>query len=331
MRVSILAYDGCLAAEVFGLADVLLIANRLARARRPRDAELFEVTVIGARGDSVAAAGGVRLSVRAPDAPCDLLVVPAFDLAGLAEFDGVLGALGPEIALIARAARRGPVAAVCGGTFLLGEAGLLAGRRATTAWAFAAELARRHPAALVDLDALLVRDGPITTTGAFSAAHDLALDLVRQRAGDGLARALGKFTLLDGARTSQAPYLDPRMMARPREGFSQGVVRWLQLRLAEPYSLDGLADAFHVSSRTLLRRFKAETGLTPLEQLQDLRIGRAKELLEATDLSLAQVAEQIGYLDLSTFARLFARKADLTPAAYRRRFRPRPPAVASRG
>lgn len=323
MRVSILAYDGCLAAEIFGLADVLLIANRMARFRRPRDPEPFEVTVIGARGGSVEAAGGVALGVQAPPPACDLLVVPAFDLASLAELDRVLGALGPEIAFIARAARRGPVAAVCGGAFLLGEAGLLAGRRATTAWAFAPELARRHPAGQVELDAMLVRDGPITTTGAFSAAHDLAQDLVRERAGEGLARALGKFTLLDGARSSQAPYLDARMLARPREAFSQGVIRWLQHRLAEPYSLERLAGAFHVSSRTLLRRFKAETGRTPLEQLQDLRVGRAKQLLESTDLSLAQVAEQIGYLDLSTFARLFARKADLTPAAYRRRFRPR--------
>lgn len=323
MRVSILAYDGCLAAEIFGLADVLLIANRIARLQQPRDAEPFQVTVIGVRGDSVQAAGGVRLGVQAPHPACDLLVAPAFDVAGLADIGRVLGGLGPEIAFLARAASRGPVAAVCGGAFLLGEAGLLAGRRATTAWAFAPELARRYPTALIDLDAMLVRDGPVTTTGAFSAAHDLAQELVRERAGDDLARALGKFTLLDGARASQAPYLDARMLAGPREGFSQGIIRWLEARLAEPYSLERLAAAFHVSSRTLLRRFKAETGRTPLEQLQDLRIGRAKHLLESTDLGLAQVAEQIGYLDLSTFSRLFARMADLTPSAYRRRFRPR--------
>ena len=306
---------------MFGLADVLLFANRLAALRRPNEAAPFEVSVISARQGTVTTAGGVGLIAAPALAACDLLVVPAFEVVSAAELDDVLSTLGPEVAFIRHAAARGRVAAICGGAFLLGEAGVLDGRRATTAWAFAGELARRYPAADVLSDALLVRDGPVTTSGAFSAAHDLALALVRERLGEGPARALAKVTLLDVGRTSQAPYLDPRLHVRARDGFSQSVSRWLGQRLAEPYSLDRLAQALNVSSRTLLRRFKAQTGRTPLEHLQDLRIGRAKQLLEASDLGLGEVAREVGYLDLATFTRLFARKAQITPAAYRRRFR----------
>jgi transcriptional regulator GlxA family with amidase domain len=136
-----------------------------------------------------------------------------------------------------------------------------------------------------------------------------------------LARAVARLTLLDGGRDSQAPYIDVRMMARSREPFGLAVTRWLQLRLAEPYSLERLAAAFHVSERTLLRRFKADTGVTPLEHLQALRVDQAQRLLETTGLGLAEVAGLVGYLDVSTFARLFSRRVSVSPAAYRRRFR----------
>jgi transcriptional regulator GlxA family with amidase domain len=318
MRVSILAFDGCLGAEVFGLADLLLIANRIGAGRG--GPAPFEVRVVSVGGGSVDAAGGVRLATRRP-APTDLLVVPAFDLEGGGALDRVLARLAPEVAFLAREGVRTPVAAICGGAFLLAGAGLLDGRRCTTAWAFAAELARRHPSARVEAEALLVRDGPVTTSGAFSAGHDLALQLIREHASDGLARAVARFTLLDGERDSQAPYIDVRMLERARAPFARRVTRWLELRLAEPYSLERLAAAFHVSERTLSRRFKAETGRTPLEQLQDLRVAQARRLLETTGLSLAEVAGQVGYLDVSTFARLFSRRVRVTPAAYRRRLR----------
>jgi transcriptional regulator GlxA family with amidase domain len=316
MRVSILAFDGCLGAEVFGLADLLLIANRLAAGRGGPPP--FEVGVVSVRGSSVDVAGGVRLATRRPR-PTDLLVVPAFDVDAAGALEGVLARLAPEVAFLAAEGAGTPVAAICGGAFLLAAAGLLDGRRCTTAWAFAAELARRYPRAQVEAEALLVQDGPVTTSGAFSAGYDLALQLIGEHASGGLARAVARFTLLDGVRDSQAPYVDVRMLERARPPFARRVTRWLELRLAEPYSLQRLSTAFHVSERTLLRRFKAEAGRTPLEQLQDLRIARARQLLETTGLSLAEVAGQVGYLDVPTFARLFSRRVRVTPAAYRRR------------
>ncbi|ASD26201.1 GlxA family transcriptional regulator [Brevundimonas diminuta] len=322
MRVSILAYDGCLGFEIFGLADLLLVANRISGAARPNSPLPFVVEVIGARSGAVRLAGGASLSVQRAADRTDLLVVPAFDLAGAEGLDDVLDRLSIEIAFIARAGARQPVAGICGGSFLLAEAGLLDGRRATTAWAFAPELARRHPAVRVQHEAMLVRDGDILTSGAISACTDLALDLIRENAGPELARSVGRLGLIDGGRASQAPYVDTALLLQEGEPFSRRVIRRLGSRLSEPYSLNCLAQELHVSDRTLMRRFKRETGRTPLEQLQEMRIERARKLLETTALSIADIAASVSYRDVSTFSRLFTRRTSVTPAAYRRRFRP---------
>ncbi|HEY0333504.1 MAG TPA: helix-turn-helix domain-containing protein [Stenotrophomonas sp.] len=321
MRIAILAYDGCMGAEVLGLSDVLLVANRIQAYRSPDEEPPFSVSIVGACEGSVRLAGGARLSVEAP-LSYDLLVVPAFDFGIDTPMEQTLAGLQAEKALISEAARHRALASICTGSLLLAEAGVLDGRRATTAWAFADQMALRYPKVEVVRDALLVRDGCIVTSGAFTAFGDLALQLIRDRAGASLARAVGRFSLIDGGRDSQAPYLDRRLAAKRHDSFSRSVAEWFEPRLAERYNLGDLAKAFHLSSRTLLRRFNAETGRTPLEMLQDQRVERARRLLEGTSLSVAQIAGQVGYLDVATFSRLFARRTQLTPAAFRRKFRP---------
>lgn len=322
-RITILAYHGCMGMEVFGLCDTLLVANRVAQALEgPAAGPLFEVTVISLSGADVIAAGGLRIGTwRAPRKAPDLLVVPGMELSDRASCLQPLTRLAPETAYIARAFAKGtPVAAVCVGAFILGEAGLLDGRRATTSWLFAADLAQRFPAADVQLSSLLVEDGGVTTTGSFSATFDLAMALVRKAASRKVSRAVARMALLDEPRASQAPYIDSRMLARPSGTFGASVAAWMEQRLAEPYDLTSMAAAFHVSARTLLRRFKAETGSSPLAHLQQARIGKAKLLLESSGHSVAQVTEQVGYGDVATFGTLFKRIVGQPPAEYRRRF-----------
>jgi transcriptional regulator GlxA family with amidase domain len=324
IRIAVLAYEGCMGMEIFGLCDTLLVANRVAQALDGARAEpLFEVAVISLAGEQVGAAGGLRIGTRRPPrkAP-DLLVVPGMELSDRASCLKPLTRLAPEIAFIARSFAKGtPVAGVCVAAFLLGEAGLLDGRRATTSWLFAADLAQRFPAASVDPAALLVEDGGVTTTGSFSGTFDLAMQLIGKTASPKVARAVARMALLDDRRTSQAPYIDTRMLARPAGTFGASVAAWLEQRLDRPYDLGALALAFHVSARTLLRRFKEETGASPLAHLQQARIGKAKLLLESSAMSVAQVTEQVGYGDVATFGTLFKRIVGHSPAEYRRRFR----------
>ena len=322
IRISILAYEGCMGMEVFGLCDTLLVANRVAQALEgAASAPLFEVSVISLTGVGVGAAGGLHIGTRrAPRKAPHLLVVPGMELSDRASCLKPLTRLAPEVAYIARAFAKGtPIAAVCVGAFILGEAGLLDGRRATTSWLFAADLAQRFPSAQVDSSALLVEDGGITTTGSFSATFDLAMHLIRRGASAKVGRAVARMALLDERRASQAPYIDTRMLARPEGTFAASVTAWLEQRLAEPYVLTVLAAAFHVSVRTMLRRFKEETGVSPLVHLQQARIGKAKLLLESTAQSVAQITARVGYGDVATFGTLFKRIVGQSPAEYRRR------------
>jgi transcriptional regulator GlxA family with amidase domain len=329
MKINVLAYDGCMGMEVFGLCDTLLLANRVAQAIRGAAAEpLFDVRVTSLAGGGVLAAGGLTIGTRKYRASQDLLVIPGMDIGDREGCTRPHEKLAAEVKAIARAFARGaPVASMCVGAFLLAEAGLLDGRRATTSWLFAADLARRFPLARVDPAAMLVEDGGVTTTGSFTATFDLAMQLIRRTAAPKEARAVARMALLN-QRGSQAAYVDTSMTAKPSGRFSDNVQSWLGERLAEPYELPALAAAFHVSARTMLRRLKAETGQSPLEYLQGERINMAKRLLESGSLSLAQITERVGYLDVATFSTLFKRLAGQSPAQYRRGFNVRALAAA---
>lgn len=321
MKIDVLAYDGCMGMEVFGLCDTLRLANRVSAAIcGPAAAPLFEVRVTSVEGGTVLAAGDLAIGTHKFRITQNLLVIPGMDIS---DRDGCTRShekLAAEVKTIAQASAYGaPVASMCVGAFLLAEAGLLNGRRATTSWMFTADLARRFPLVRVDPAAIVVEDGGIITTGSFTATFDLAMQLIRQAATPKVARAVERMALLN-RRGSQGAYIDTSMTVKPSGRFSDNVHRWLSERLAEPYDLATLAAAFHVSARTMLRRLKAETGQTPLEYLQGERINLAKRLLESGALGVAQITERVGYLDVATFSTLFKRFTGQSPAQYRRTF-----------
>ncbi len=321
MRIAVLAYEGCMGTEIFGVADVLLIAGHIARAMRGKQLTPFELQVVGLGGRTVQVAGGIPVGVQRPSGTYDLLIVPGLEIRRLDEWSSKLAPLARELAFIRKTFASGvAVASVCVGAFLLGEAGLLSGRKVTTAWLCAAELASRYPEAQLSADAVLLEDGAVITTGAVSSAFDLAIYLVKKILGAEVATATARVALLAGSRASQAPFVDASLLAAPRlPTFSQNVAQWLGARLAQTYDLPGLAQAFHVSPRTLLRRVKFETGHTPLTLLQQARVEKAKQLLVGTAWSLARITEEVGYTDVATFSRLFARWVGESPARYRRR------------
>ena len=157
------------------------------------------------------------------------------------------------------------------------------------------------------------------TAGAMTAHADLTLHVLRRLFGAALARQVGSIMLVDRARTSQRPYMVLRQ--RFDDPLIQRASDWLVSRIAAAVSVEALAEALHVSYRTLHRRFQAAIGMPPLAYLQDLRVEHAKELLESTLLSFEQIVARVGYNDVSAFRRLFVRRAGLSPAQYRQRFR----------
>lgn len=314
-RVGVLGYPGCFASEVYGIPDLLTLADRVGRRTQPG----FETTVMSPRRH-VSAAGGLALSVQ-PMRPVDVLIVPGFDTGAAPSFSAYLSGLGPEADVIrAHGAAGGTVVSVCLGAFVLAEAGLLSGRRATTSWLYAETLARRFPDIEVQAEHLVITEAGVTTAGGFSAMYDVALELIRADQGHDVARSTAQVTLLDDTRESQVPYVDLDLLPQGGGRFAQTVMRHLDQTLMAPYDLAAIAAAAAVSPRTLLRRFAAETGQSPLSYLQGARVRRARHLLETTDLSITAITGRVGYTDQATFTRLFRRHVGVTPSEYRRSF-----------
>ncbi|MEV7192656.1 helix-turn-helix domain-containing protein [Streptomyces sp. NPDC093510] len=323
LRVSVLAYPGCFASEVFGVLDLLTMARHVAAAQGAREPS-WRTSVVSPRR-RVAASGGRGIEVDAVRA-ADVLIVPGFEVCPTLDPGAVLAGLEPEAAVLrAQAQAGGALVSVCVGAFLLAEAGLLGGREATTSWLYADRLARRYPEVRVRAEKLVVSDRGVTTTAAFSAMFDFTLGLIREHDGPGIARSTARIALLDDARSTQSAYVDTALLPAVGRGFSLGVKRWLEQHLRARYDLPALAGEFGVSTRTMLRRFGAETGQTPLAYLHTVRVRRARQLLEMTDRTVASVAAEVGYRDPGAFGALFARHTGRLPGAYRAAFRRREP------
>jgi transcriptional regulator GlxA family with amidase domain len=315
-RVDLLAYDGCFAAELYGVVDLLTVANAVAGPAGP----LFRTRVLSLTGTVALSGGGVLRTDTVQGRRRDELIVPGFECVDPAAVDRHLAGWADEIDYL-RGVRGTAVSAICGGAFLLAGAGLLDGHAATTSWLFAPELARRHPAVDVRAADVVVRDGRVATTGAFSAAYDLAMELVHRHGGPRVARITSRVTLVPATRTTQAPYVEEALLPVSAPSFADDVQAWLRAHLAERYDLAALAAAFHVSTRTMLRRFAAGTGGdSPLDYLQRARVAAARRLLETSALSVREITGLVGYADLATFRRLFATEMGVSPADYRRRY-----------
>ncbi|WP_395298142.1 GlxA family transcriptional regulator [Kitasatospora hibisci] len=321
LRVGVLAYPGCFASEVYGVPDLLAMATHVAAAYGSVQ-PAYETSVVSPRR-RVIASGGSALDVSAVR-PVDVLIVPGFELSPALDLDTTLANLRPEVASIRSQAASGTaVVSICVGAFLVAEAGLLDGREATTSWLFADRFARRYADVRLRRENLVVTDRGVTTTAAFGAMYDFALQFVREHDGPHVARSTARIALVDDARSTQAPYADPALVPTAGREFSLGVKRWLDQNLGARYDLAALAREFHVSTRTLLRRFVAEAGETPLAYLQAVRVRRARHLLEATDRTVAGIAADVGYRDPGTFSGIFARHTGRRPTEYRAQFRRR--------
>ncbi len=211
------------------------------------------------------------------------------------------------------------IAAVCSGTFVLAEAGLLDAKQATTHWMHAEELARRYPAVAVSVPRLYIQDGNIWTSAGTAAGIDLCLELVRHDFGAAVATELAARMVVQPHRDgSQAQYA--RRPALERSARLGDLYDWARQHLADGLSVAGLARRASTSERTLARWFVAETGLTPQQWLHRERLGLARELLETTRLSVDLVAEHSGLGSAANLRSRFRTDLGITPTGYRRAF-----------
>jgi transcriptional regulator GlxA family with amidase domain len=324
-QIVILAYPGVQSLDITGPLEVFTGARQLIEAD-DRCERGYEIRIFSRDGAPLRTSSGLTVTPHAGlrDAPAgiDTLIVPGGHGSREATADRALVAW---IAEAASTARR--TASVCTGAFLLAQTGLLDGRRATTHWAAAEELARRHPAVHVDPEPIFLRDGSIWTSAGVTAGMDLALALVEEDLDRDAALTIARHLVLFLRRPgNQSQFSATLASQQPQREPLREVQRYAMESPAGDLSVEAMATRAHMSPRHFARAFRAETGVTPARYVESVRMETARRRLEDTAEPVAAIAATCGFGTAETMRRVFLRTLGVGPAEYRRRFQRHSPA-----
>lgn len=308
-----------------GLYETFGAFRLLASFEPDLPAEPFAVEIVARERGATRGASGLALTAdRSFDEveSTDVVIVPLMMVEGP---DWVTGRYPRLVDWLRRRHRDGALlCSACTGVLLLAETGLLDGREATLHWAFAPTFRRNFPRVELRTEEVLITAGErqeLVMTGGVMSWHDLALHLIARHVGPTAARAMARLLMLEWHGDGQAPY---RAFA-PRRDHDDGAVLelqdWLRTRHPVANPVEQMVERSGLARRTLERRFRAATGCSPLAYVQNLRVAEARRRLERTDEPVERIGFAVGYENTAFFRRLFKRRTNLTPAAYRRKFR----------
>ncbi len=323
--VAVLAVPESTASTVYGMYEILASAGRdwgLLTHGKPGES-LFRPVIVAVGAAPLLTPGGLRIEPESTLENCpkagivvipDLMVSPEEDLTGRY----------PEETKWLRAhhAGGGVLAAACTGALVLAEAGLLDDKDATTHWAYCEAMARRYPAIRVHPNRALVTsgDGRLILAGGGTSWHDLALFLIARFYGAEEAMRVARLQLIDWHHIGQQPFASLTCNRQVDDAVIARCQQWIAQNYEHDAPVSAMARLSGLAERSFKRRFSRATGMTPLEYVHTLRLEESKHLLEATELPIEAVANEVGYEDNSFFGRMFRRRVGLTPAQYRRRF-----------
>ena len=222
--------------------------------------------------------------------------------------------------ITARYERGVSIAALCTGAFILAETGLLDGRQATTNWIYARLFRRRYPKVHLKPERILTKDNGLICTGAVSAFFNLGLHIIETFGSSELSFQCSKALLVDSKRESQASYA---IFNCYKGHGDDGILKAQQLmesHLTENMSMESIANQLGISPRHFIRRFKKATSESPLNYLQQMRVEKAKNILETRADTVDEITQAIGYENSSTFRKLFKQSTGLSPREYRNKF-----------
>ena len=286
-----------------------IAAFEIAERYRPGS---YDLTVHAPGGGSVRSSSGVAFtSEPLGDGPFDTVMIAGGNgtrrMAALAEITGWLRGV--------TARRR---TSVCTGAYVLAEAGLLDGRRATTHWGSTDDFARRYPKVKVDADRIFIRDGDVWTSAGITAGIDLAMALIEDDLGAEVARGVAQQLVVHQRRPGGQSQFSALIELGGRSGRFAGLMDWMRAHLAEPLPVERLADQAAMSPRNFARAFTAETGTTPAKAVERLRLEAARTEVETGRVPIDRVAEQVGFGDPERMRRAFLRAFGQPPQALRR-------------
>jgi transcriptional regulator GlxA family with amidase domain len=287
-------------------ATVFEVANHTAQRR------VYEVQVLSEQGGTVPSSAGVGVaSQRFGDPRFDtLLMTGALEPAPASP--GLLAFLREAQAVSRR------TASICTGAFILAEAGLLDGRRATTHWQFARELQHRYPRIRVEEDRIFIRDSQVWTSAGMTACIDLALALVEEDLGPEISRAVARKMVVYHRRAGGQTQHSALLELEPKSDRVQSALSYAKQNLHRDLPVEKLAEAAHLSPRQFSRACLRETGQTPAKAVEKLRVEAARLLIESGNHSIEAVARDTGFADPERMRRAFLRNLGQPPQAVKR-------------
>lgn len=316
--VVFLAYSGMGLLDITGPQTVFWSADQFLEAH---GAPGYERHTVSIEGGVVVTVEGVGIDTR-PVGEVDLREIDTLVVPGAYEMALALAEV-PLVSWLRAAARRARrVASVCSGAFLLAEAGLLDGRRATTHWLSCQKLASGYPRVQVQPDSIYVNDGPVWSSAGVSAGIDLCLAMVQDDAGHALAMQVARQLVLYVQRPGGQSQFSELLKTQISDvGVFAKLHQWIEKNLGdETLSVEALADQANMSPRNFSRSYKEKTGQTPARALELLRLEAARRLLEQTRHSAAQIARRCGFGTEERMRVTFRRHLKVSPSDYRSHF-----------
>ena len=309
-----------MATTIFGPMDILNQAGRLwNRVSKSPQTPFFDVIIASADGQPIQCLNKVQVQPH-----CSIESIHKTDLIVIASatyIEQILQTSPELVPWIRRQYNQGAhVASICTGVFLLAETGLLDGKSATLHWGFTEMFRRKYPQVNLKPDKMFIDQGRLYCSAGVNAGMDLSLYLVEKFCGRQTAVQSAKTMILDLGREMQTPYIS---FLFPKDHGDPLVVKaqkWIEQHYTQSIDYDRLAGEFRMSRRSLERRFKQATGVTPLGYLQQLRVETAKSLLEDGSRTFNEITYQVGYEDIPFFRKVFVKLTGLRPKEYQQRF-----------
>ncbi|MEM7170341.1 MAG: helix-turn-helix domain-containing protein [Pseudomonadota bacterium] len=325
LTVALVVSDGCFASTAYGLIDALGCVRSAAAEIGQTFA--FKTLLLSQNGKAVRSVSGHRVavchSISDIDTPDIAIAVPAIkpEMSNH-EVSRAMKPIGSLLSFFSDQLSRGAVvASSCTGSFVLAEAGLLDGKKATTHWRAAQVFRERYPNVVLQAEDLITDNGSLMCGGGAASHVDLSLHLIRRFGGEALACHCAHMLVADPGRSLQSPYALMHYKSDHGDYLVNKAQDYIALNYSKAALPSHLASQLHVSERTLARRFKTATGWSLGQYVQGTRIDAARNKLATTDLPLQLIVIDVGYEDFSSFARLFKAKTGLTMQTYRARFR----------
>lgn len=326
-KVLILAIPETAGSALYGMVDVLSATGNLWQTlvRSSDEAKRFRVKIVSTQQGPFTCGNGIPVNPQAfieDDPSASIIILPEIWLGPDESIHGRYPAL---IDWILRKYQAGAeLYSACSGSILLAETGLLDGKSATSHWGYKDMFRRHYPKVNFDATANLIyadHSGRMVTAGGTTSWHDLALHIIARHASPGDALHIAKVYLLKWHPEGQLPYTGLVRRTLHADSIVKKCENWLSEHYRELDGIKQIVSMVEVPERSLKRRFKAATGDTLIEYLQNLRIEESKRLLEQGSLPIEEVSAEVGYMDTSFFRRLFKRLTGLSPGQYRSMFK----------